>query len=74
MFIARKLLREVLVPMWCIKIFRIFARRSSSKSSNKNNALFNKKKEKTASIVSSLSIMLASARRESRSLIINPQT
>jgi hypothetical protein len=38
-------LREVLVPMWCIKIFIIFARRSSSKSSNKNNTLFNKKKK-----------------------------
>jgi hypothetical protein len=34
--------------------------------------LIRRRREKTASIVSSLSIMLATARRESRSLIINP--
>jgi hypothetical protein len=44
--VARKLLREVLVAMWCRKILNAPTRRNSSKNSKKNTTPFKKKKNK----------------------------
>ena len=67
---ARKLLREVLVPMWCRKILKILTRRNSSKSSNKRQLHIlrrRRRKRKIASLVASSGIMLGTARRVSGS-------
>ena len=67
---AKKLLREVLVPMWCRKILKILTRRNSSKSSNKRQLHIlrrRRRKRKIASLVASSGIMLGTARRVSGS-------
>jgi hypothetical protein len=80
MFVARKLLREVLVPMWCRKILKIPTSRNSSKSSNKRPLQLLRRrrrrtrKRKISSLVASLGIMLGTARRASGSPKRNVQT
>jgi hypothetical protein len=70
MSMARKLLREVLVPMWCRKILKIPTRRNSSKNSNKRPLHLLRRrtrKKKIASLVASPGIMLQIVRRASGS-------
>jgi len=70
-FVARKLVRGVLVPMWCRKIFKIPTRKISSKSSNKGSLHLLRRrrtrKRKNASLVASPGIMLGTTRRASGS-------
>jgi len=77
-FVARKLLREVLVPMWCRKILNTSTRRNSSKNSNKKTLHLlrrrRRKKTKIVSLVASLGIMLRIARMASGSPRKNLQT
>jgi hypothetical protein len=60
-FVARKLLREVLVPMWCKKILKSPTRRNSSKNSNKRTLHLLRRrtrKKEIALLVANLGIML----------------
>jgi len=81
MFVARKLLREVLVPMWCRKILNTPTRRNSSKNSNKRTVylLRRRRRRRTrkrgiVSLVASLGIILRIARMASESPRRNLQT
>jgi hypothetical protein len=74
---ARKLLREVLVPMWCRKILKILTRRNSSKNSNKRTLLLLRRRTRrkaTATPAENLGIMLRIARRANGGLRKSPQT
>jgi hypothetical protein len=75
--VARKLLREVLVAMWCRKILNAPTRRNSSKNSNKKILHLLRRRRtrrrKIASLVASPGIMLRIARIPSGSLRRNLQ-
>jgi hypothetical protein len=71
---ARKLLREVLVPMWCRKIL---TRRNSSKNSNKRTLLLLRRRTRRKAIATpaaNLGIILRIARRADGGLRKSPQT
>jgi len=78
--VARKPLREVLVPMWCRKILNTPTRRNSSKNSNKRTLhLLRRRRRRTrkmgiVSLVASLGIMLRIVRMASGSPRRNLQT
>jgi hypothetical protein len=76
--VARKLLKEVLVAMWCRKILNAPPRRNSSKNSNKKTLHLLRRRRRTrrrkiASLVASPGIMLRIARIPSGSLRRNLQ-
>jgi len=78
-FVARKLVRGVLVPMWCRKILPSPNRRNFRKNSNKSLPLLLRRRRKTrkrkiVSLVASLGTMLESARRLSGSQTRKQQT
>jgi hypothetical protein len=62
MFMARRSVRRVLVPIWCKRIIPSLKRRNSSKNSNKSIPLFLRRTRKRAivSLVARLGTMLES--------------
>jgi hypothetical protein len=75
--VARNLLREVLVPMWCRKFLKILTRRNSSKNSNKRTLLLLRRRTRRKAIATpaaNLGIMLRIARRANGGLRKSPQT
>jgi hypothetical protein len=80
MSVARKLMREVLVPMRCRKILKTPTRRNSSKNLNKRTLhLLRRRKKRTrkrkiVSLVANPGIMLRIARMASGSPRRNLQT